>query len=107
MCNYCTRYFSILIHSDDILPPSAPPLHRQPERNWLTLALWLNGEKAAETLIKTGAPLMPASGLNIGTWRAADWRWFNGLIDELVLWDRALSATETATLRSTALNPPL
>ncbi len=43
-------------------------------------------------------PLLDITGINTGTYRGADGRWFKGFIDEEVFWQRALTETEVGML---------
>jgi hypothetical protein len=55
-------------------------------------------------------PIRPLSAVNTsigGIRRASDSAWFNGMIDEVAVWNRALSAAEIGVLQVTAItNPP-
>jgi hypothetical protein len=58
--------------------------------------------------VGTGA----TSGFNMGTYRAADGRFFDGYLDDVAIWDRALSSVEIAWLADgngvpAPLPPPL
>jgi hypothetical protein len=44
------------------------------------------------------AALTAATGVNTGTYRSADGRWFKGFIDEEVFWQRKLDVTEVTAL---------
>jgi hypothetical protein len=45
-------------------------------------------------------PLQTYAGFRLGTYRAADGRWFKGLIDEVAMWQRALAPGEAAMVYS-------
>jgi hypothetical protein len=49
-------------------------------------------------LLEQGIGTGPTTGFNIGTYRAADARFFDGLIDDVAVWDRPLRAEEVAWL---------
>lgn len=77
-------------------------------------AQWVHGlytHDATTNTLQTyidGVPLLSASytesdlrtitGFHIGTYRSATDRWFDGLIDEVAIWDRVLSSGEIAQL---------
>jgi len=65
---------------------------------------WLDGVLQTNLLmVKTNAALTNISGLNFGTYRGADSRWFKGQIDECALWQRALSSNEVVQLYTNGL----
>lgn len=45
------------------------------------------------TIFGFGIP-MPFNSFHLGTYRDADNRWFSGLLDEVIIWERQLDATE-------------
>lgn len=65
-----------------------------------TLAGFLDGSPAYSILLGPGAALTGYSGFNLGTYRAADGRWYQGLIDEVAFWQRSLGSGEVAQLRA-------
>lgn len=69
-----------------------------------SIIAYLDGEAtySIETAVENvPVPLQTYSGFRLGTYRAADGRWFRGLIDEVGLWQRPLSAAEAATVYTT------
>ncbi|WP_457916293.1 LamG domain-containing protein [Candidatus Lokiarchaeum ossiferum] len=58
--------------------------------------LYLNGQ--LEGQVSTGGSLEPITSMNIGTYRSADNRWFDGKIDEIGLFNRAFSEEEMEIL---------
>ena len=57
---------------------------------------YLDGSPTHSLVLATGTTLASYSGLNIGTYRNADTRWFSGLIDEVYTWQRTLSPAAVA-----------
>jgi hypothetical protein len=65
---------------------------------------WLDGVLQTNLLmIKTNAYMTNLAGFNFGTYRSANGRWFNGLIDEVALWQRALSPAEVVQIYTNGL----
>ena len=65
---------------------------------------WLDGVLQTNLLmIKTNAYMTNLAGFNFGTYRSASGRWFNGLIDEVGLWQRALSPAEVVQIYTNGL----
>jgi hypothetical protein len=62
-----------------------------------TLVTYIDGALTSSLTIPAGSTLVPATGFNIGTYRSANDRWFDGSIDEVAMWNRALSAGEVTT----------
>ncbi len=52
---------------------------------------YLDGSETHSALLGAGTVLQSFTGFNIGTYRAADARWFKGSIDEVTIWQRKLS----------------
>lgn len=50
--------------------------------------------------LNVGDTLVPVAGLRLGTYRGADTRFFDGTIDEVALWNRALTASELSEVYS-------
>lgn len=68
------------------------------------ITAWLDGEAvySIETAIEgVPVPLQTYSGFRLGTYRGVDGRWFKGLIDEVALWQRPLSASEAISVYTT------
>lgn len=62
-----------------------------------TITGYLDGEAALSLSTvegETPVPLQTYGGFRLGTYRAADGRWFTGLIDEVGMWQRPLTAGE-------------
>ncbi|MBI5048520.1 MAG: LamG domain-containing protein [Deltaproteobacteria bacterium] len=58
-----------------------------------TLQVFLNGELLGENRTK-GEIVIDDTPLTIGKWAVKDKRFFRGMIDEVVIWDRALTKSE-------------
>jgi hypothetical protein len=71
-------------------------VHRESRASVITLRL--DGKTSATGTLKNTSALKPVAGLNIGTYRDANGRWFHGAIQELAIWDRPLSETEIGLL---------
>lgn len=52
---------------------------------------YLDGAESHNFVLGPGTTLRSYFGLNLGTYRSADGRWFRGLIDEVAFWQRKLS----------------
>ncbi|WP_411847344.1 LamG-like jellyroll fold domain-containing protein [Roseibacillus persicicus] len=61
-----------------------------------TFTVYLNGEEVGSEVI-TGT-LSNFDSFRIGTYRDADGRWFDGVIDEVAIWERVLSPAEIPLL---------
>jgi hypothetical protein len=59
-----------------------------------TITGYLNGVQRYSLVIGEGDTPVATTGLNIGTFRTANARFFDGAIDEVAVWDRALSPVE-------------
>lgn len=57
-----------------------------------TVSGYLDGTLQYTLTVPAGDSLSAATGFHIGTYRAADGRWFTGSIDEVAIWSTALSA---------------
>ena len=55
---------------------------------------YIDGEEVTSALGYPGGDLAATDGFHIGTYRGADDRWFNGMIDDMAVWDRALNQAE-------------
>jgi|688.fasta_scaffold11033_8 hypothetical protein len=55
---------------------------------------FLNGVQEYNLVIPVNTTVVAAEGFHIGTFRGATDRWFNGSIDEVAIWDRALTLSE-------------
>jgi hypothetical protein len=65
---------------------------------------WLDGVNTTnQYYTKTNVSLSLIQGFNLGTYRAASARWFNGSIDEVAMWQRALSSNEIVALYTNGL----
>jgi hypothetical protein len=65
---------------------------------------WLDGVNTTnQYYTKTNVSVSLLQGFNIGTYRAASARWFNGSIDEVAMWQRALSTNEILELYTNGL----
>lgn len=62
------------------------------------VAGYLDGVPQYNLTVPAGSTLASADGFHIGTYRSADGRWFDGLIDEVAMWTRALSPLEAMEL---------
>lgn len=62
-----------------------------------TLQVFLNGELLGENRIK-GKIILDDTPLTIGKWATRDERFFRGMIDEVAVWDRALTMSEIKKL---------
>ena len=69
--------------------------------------LYVNGAQVAEHTMTTPGPLSENGGLVIGGHRAGTGRNFDGLVDEVALWTRVLSAAEIAVLYNGGTPPVL
>jgi hypothetical protein len=65
------------------------------------LKLFVDGVMVAEHTLPTPGPVAEVGGLVIGGHRAGTGRNYDGLIDEVALWSRALTATEITELHHT------
>ena len=63
-----------------------------------SLHLYLNGKQVAKHTLPVPGPASGFGGLIIGGHRAGTGRNFNGFIDEVTVWQRALSETEVNTM---------
>ncbi|GHC56651.1 LamG-like jellyroll fold domain-containing protein [Roseibacillus persicicus] len=61
-----------------------------------TFTVYLNGEEVGSEVL-TGT-LSNFDSFRIGTYRDADGRWFDGVIDEVAIWERVLSPAEIPLL---------
>jgi hypothetical protein len=69
-----------------------------------SMECWLDGVLRANAfLTKTNVSVTSLLGFNIGTYRSASGRWFNGYIDEVAFWQRALSTNEIVQLYTNGL----
>lgn len=59
---------------------------------------YLDGVPQYNLTVPAGSTLASADGLHIGTYRTADGRWFDGSIDEVAMWGRALTPIEAMEL---------
>ena len=59
-----------------------------------SLTGYLNGVLEYTLVIPANSTVVPAAGFHVGTYRGADGRWFSGSIDEVAIWNRALTPTE-------------
>lgn len=59
---------------------------------------YLDGRQTHSIGLGPDALLQSYAGFNLGTYRAADGRWFKGLIDEVAFWQRNLDPNEAALL---------
>ena len=57
---------------------------------------YLDGRETHLFTLGPGTTLQSYAGFNLGTYRAADGRWFPGWIDEVTLWQRTLSPAAVA-----------
>jgi hypothetical protein len=71
------------------------------------LRLHLDGSEVAAHALPTPGPAAETAGLILGGHRAGTGRNFDGLIDEVALWSRALTAPEIATLHDAGTPPAL
>ena len=55
---------------------------------------YVDGEEVTTARGYPGGDLKATDGFHIGTYRGADNRWFNGMIDDMAVWDRALNHLE-------------
>ena len=62
----------------------------------ITKQMYLNGELAGTTTMPQAS--LSSAGINLGTYRGADGRYWDGFLDEVGLWNRALSSDEIAAL---------
>ncbi|HSJ01294.1 MAG TPA: LamG domain-containing protein, partial [Verrucomicrobium sp.] len=62
----------------------------------VTKLMYLNGELAGTTTMPHGS--LSSAGINLGTYRSANDRYWDGFLDEVGLWKRALSSEEIAAL---------
>lgn len=62
------------------------------------LQLYLNGTLLKEHTLPTAAPIAETGGLVIGGHRSGTGRNFDGLIDEVAIWNRVLTATDVTSL---------
>jgi hypothetical protein len=64
-------------------------------------AIYYDGVRFEQSLLlEQGVGTGATTGFNIGTYRAADARFFDGYLDDVAIWDRALFASEVAWLAS-------
>ena len=69
-----------------------------------SMECWLDGVLRTNLLVtKTNASLANLAGFNLGTYRAANGRWFKGQIDEVALWQRALATGEVVQVYTNGL----
>lgn len=69
--------------------------------------LWVDGVLDSVVLTPPPRPLTPNTTSIGGILRAAPSAWFLGMVDEVAVWNRALSSNEVAILQLTAItNPP-
>lgn len=59
---------------------------------------YLDGVPQYNLTVPAGSTLASADGFHIGTYRTADGRWFDGSIDEVAMWTRALPPMEVMEL---------
>jgi hypothetical protein len=70
------------------------------------MKLYINGNLQSDTEPSgTTAVMTHSSSTNIGSWGDANIRYFNGYLDELRLWNRALTQPEIQTKMCAYLNP--
>jgi hypothetical protein len=55
---------------------------------------YLDGVQEYNLVIPVNTTVVAAAGFHVGTYRLADGRWFNGSIDEVAIWNRALTPAE-------------
>lgn len=62
-------------------------------------AIYLDGVRFAQPLLlEAGIGTGETTGFNLGTYRAADGRFFDGFLDDVAVWERALRDSEVAWL---------
>jgi hypothetical protein len=59
-----------------------------------SILVFIDGTLRNTMTIPVANTLGTANGFHIGTYRAADGRWFDGAIDEVAIWNRTLNQTE-------------
>lgn len=59
-----------------------------------SLTGYLNGVQEYNLVIPANTTVVAAEGFHVGTYRSANDRWFNGSIDEVAIWNRALTPAE-------------
>ena len=62
------------------------------------LRLYINGQLAIEHTLSTAAPIAETGGLIIGGHRSGTGRNFDGLIDEVAIWNKTLTPTQATTI---------
>ena len=68
-------------------------------RQGATLSHYLNGEVSAEGSAQSDTPYAPATlNFRIGNWSVFEGRWFNGTVDDVFLFERALSHDEITSV---------
>jgi hypothetical protein len=65
-----------------------------------TIVGYLNGVQRYTLAVTAADTPIATTGLNIGTFRSANARFFDGSIDEVAVWSRALSSTEAQEVHS-------
>ncbi len=65
---------------------------------------YLDGVASYSLVIPAGMTLVAGNGFHVGTYRAANDRWFDGSIDEVAMWNRTLDGTEAAGVHLAGLN---
>jgi hypothetical protein len=74
-----------------------------------SMVTYRDGIQLSTITLPAGAVLEPFAGFHLGTFRAANGRWFDGSIDEVAIWNRSLTAgevTEVYTLGNSAQAVP-
>lgn len=61
-----------------------------------SLVGYLNGSPLYSVTVPANSSHGTATGFNVGTYRSADGRYFDGAIDDVALWNRALTTQEAA-----------
>jgi hypothetical protein len=70
-------------------------------------AIYLDGVRFPQPLLlEAGIGTGETTGFNLGTYRAADGRFFDGYLDDVAVWERALKDTEVAWLAAGNPVPP-
>ena len=68
------------------------------------IVVYLDGQQTHSVAVAAGDSLLAVDGLNLGTYREANGRWFEGRIDEVAFWNRALEASEAKKLMTLGEN---
>lgn len=59
---------------------------------------YLDGQPQYSLIIPANSTHPAATGFNVGTYRSANGRWFQGSIDEVAIWTRSLSPAEALSV---------